>query len=349
MHIIDSHVHIYAQSHIPTLSWAEDLPGSHPLKRQRSVDEYRQYASDSRILGFIFVESDRKYDRDTSDWTHPLHEVAFFTRIVNGQTIPNEGFSKKDDRFALAMVPWAPMFAGPQVLGQYVEAVKEICRSAHTFSMLKGFRFLLQGEPRGTMMTPDFISSLEWLHEHEFSFDLTIDCHSTGSWQIEETITMMEKLQDRGTLPLIVVDHCSKPDLCLLQDEVQENLAFQSWAEGMKALATFTKVYVKLSGLLSEVAVDAPRRMGARQFATQIRPWAEVLRTHFGPYRIMFGSDWPVCTVNGPDLQSWSYWRDVVAELLDDWSCSDDEKAAVWSGTAKAAYRLKHENSETRL
>jgi L-rhamnono-1,4-lactonase len=73
-----------------------------------------------------------------------------------------------------------------------------------------------------------------------------------------------------------------------------------------------------------------------------VKPWVDVIFSAFGPDRIMFGSDWPVCNMNGPgpDL-SWNHWHDVVEALLDSLQLSDEAKAMVWGGTAAKVYGVQ--------
>ena len=65
-----------------------------------------------------------------------------------------------------------------------------------------------------------------------------------------------------------------------------------------------------------------------------IRPVWDLLLETFGPDRLMFGSDWPVCVVAG----GWNRWADAVAELAGELTA--DERDAVLAGTATRFYRL---------
>jgi L-fuconolactonase len=65
-----------------------------------------------------------------------------------------------------------------------------------------------------------------------------------------------------------------------------------------------------------------------------LRPYVDFALECFGPARMMFGSDWPVCTLSAA-------YADVVAAaaaLTDDLSAP--EQAAIWSGTARSVYRI---------
>jgi L-rhamnono-1,4-lactonase len=100
---------------------------------------------------------------------------------------------------------------------------------------------------------------------------------------------------------------------------------------------------MKLSGAFSELGNDAPRvdTSDPKELATRVQAWTDVVFDEFGPQRIMFGSDWPVCNVKGPKEEgSWPVWTDVVEEVLTRRNCTDQEKERVRSGTAREAYNL---------
>lgn len=65
-----------------------------------------------------------------------------------------------------------------------------------------------------------------------------------------------------------------------------------------------------------------------------LRPYADVLLDAFGPYRLMFGSDWPVCTLAA------SYGRVLAAARLLTGALSPSERAAVFGSTAVDTYGL---------
>ena len=100
---------------------------------------------------------------------------------------------------------------------------------------------------------------------------------------------------------------------------------------------------MKLSGAFSELSDDASpvNTADPNVLAQRMKPWTDVVFDAFGPQRVMFGSDWPVCNVKGPEGEgSWPVWTSVVEEVLSQRKCTEAEKARVWSGTAKEAYKL---------
>jgi L-fuconolactonase len=117
-----------------------------------------------------------------------------------------------------------------------------------------------------------------------------------------------------------VVDHCAKPDL--------RSGVLGPWREGMTRLAQFPNVNCKVSGLVTEASPGA----GASTFA----PVVEHVLSVFGSKRLLFGSDWPVCTLSA------SYTRVVSAlvEILGG-RLTDDVERALFGENASRFYGLE--------
>ena len=111
-----------------------------------------------------------------------------------------------------------------------------------------------------------------------------------------------------------VLDHLGNPDLAERPDE--------RWAEAIRRLGGFANVFCKLSGILGESDADS------------LRPYYETVLAAFGPDRLMFGSDWPPCTLAAPYGAVVATAKELVADL------SPAEQASILSGTAIRAYRL---------
>lgn len=71
-----------------------------------------------------------------------------------------------------------------------------------------------------------------------------------------------------------------------------------------------------------------------------IAPWLAVIVAAFGPTRIMFGSDWPVCTVGVGD-GAWDKWRLVVERLCVASGFDEEETKMVFWGTGRRAYGVE--------
>ena len=127
-----------------------------------------------------------------------------------------------------------------------------------------------------------------------------------------------------GRLPQLtfVLDHVGNPDLATKPQ------ASEPWASAFAQLAALPNVAVKLSGILSE-----PPRAGTGR-AEHLRPYYDAALAGFGPDRLMFGSDWPVCTLEASYAQVCAAARALTAGL------SPAERDAIFSGTARRIYAL---------
>jgi L-fuconolactonase len=116
----------------------------------------------------------------------------------------------------------------------------------------------------------------------------------------------------------VVIDHGAKP---LIRDGLIE-----PWAGDMARLAQQSPVLCKVSGLVTEAKQNWEK--------ADLSPYIAHLFTHFGPDRLIFGSDWPVVTL----ASSYARWIETVREEVGHWT--QDQQAAFFSGNATRVYRL---------
>ena len=103
-------------------------------------------------------------------------------------------------------------------------------------------------------------------------------------------------------------------------------------------LAQCSNTYMKLSGCFSEIP-EALKTASVDDTFIALQAHLAVILGAFGPFRIMFGSDWPVCT---PGVAgAWQKWKNVVARFCDLASLSQEDQIMIWSGTAIKAYNIK--------
>lgn len=177
--------------------------------------------------------------------------------------------------------------------------------------LLKGFRHVLQDEAdENFMLQTEFVAGLEKLYERDYSYDILV---------FARQLPAVEKLISRLPPMRLVIDHIAKPDIASGQ--------WQPWADHIARLAEFPHVYCKLSGMVTEADWG---RWQASTFEKYIR---HILQC-FGPERVMFGSDWPVCTVAAQYAQ--------VVEIVDGLLSREYPQARplVFGKTAAAFYNL---------
>lgn len=346
--IIDSHIHLWPESmsNEDGHSWMN--PGMPLAKQHVLADYYKAAESQSsesgpkvHVEGVVYVETDVRYESPGSaeairSWAQgPLNEILFVKAIVDGE------YGQRDSEMLTGIVLWCPIDQPTNVLEEWLRLAEEIA-GPETWKHVKGFRFLLQAileqDKFDALISSDyFITNLRLLGKRGYSFDVGVDQHTGGIWQLESMLLAMTKAHD-GVLEdekvVFILNHLCKPDF------IPDGPYFARWSQTIKAMSEVSKTYMKLSGAFSELP-EGLNDAGA--IATHMRPWVEHVLTCFGPNRVMFGSDWPVCNVRGPKGEdSWAVWKDVVGLIVDhnNLRLNDDHKESVWKNTAKEAYRL---------
>jgi L-fuconolactonase len=142
-------------------------------------------------------------------------------------------------------------------------------------------------------------------------------------------------------LPAAVRAAASLPDLTFVLDHLG-NVEIRprpdpAWAAALTALARLPNTACKLSGIFS---VPAPAgEPGSRRHrdgsVAHLRPYLDLALESFGPERLMFGSDWPNCTLGA------SYTDVVTAAVTLISTLSGPEQAAILGGTARAVYQIR--------
>lgn len=175
---------------------------------------------------------------------------------------------------------------------------------------LKGFRHVLQGEDDAFMLQPEFVEGVAALHEHGLRYDILV-----FERQLESVRILVDQLPP---MPL-VIDHIAKPDI--------RNASYTNWAEHITAIARHDNVCCKVSGMVTE----ADWHNWSQQ---TFERYLSLIFDAFGDDRVMFGSDWPVCTVAA------DYTRvvDIVADFVA--RNAPHAEASVFGGAACAFYGL---------
>ncbi|MER5577478.1 amidohydrolase family protein [Streptomyces massasporeus] len=139
---------------------------------------------------------------------------------------------------------------------------------------LKGIRHQVQGEPDPEwLLRPDVHRGLAAVADAGLVYDLVVLPHQLPAC-----------VRAAAALPglTFVLDHLGKPPIAAG--------ALEPWATGLRALAALPNTVAKLSGLVTEADP-------ASWTVEDLRPYADVALEAFGPGRLMYGSDWPVCTL----------------------------------------------------
>ncbi|MCY0930714.1 amidohydrolase family protein [Streptomyces sp. H27-H1] len=176
---------------------------------------------------------------------------------------------------------------------------------------LVGMRHQVQGEPDPHwLVRPEVLRGLTAIAEAGLAYDLVVKPH-----QLAAAALAAQRLPGLT----FVLDHLGKPPIA------SGELA--PWAERIRHLAALPNTVCKLSGMVTEAD-------WASWTVDDLRPYADTVLDAFGPGRLMFGSDWPVCRLAATYAEVVAAAGDVTAGL------SPAERRDVFTGTAVRTYGL---------
>ncbi len=208
----------------------------------------------------------------------------------------------RSNPFIAGVVGWLPLIDA---------GVSDSIGAACGLGPLKGVRHILQGEADDRyMLRDDFNRGVSVLGEFDLVYDIVV---------FERQLPQTVQLIDRHPNQTFVLDHIAKPRI---RDGV-----ISPWREHIRALAERPNVFCKLSGMVTEADYGSWTEQ-------QLEPYFDTVLNTFGPGRLMFGSDWPVCLLGA----SYSRWFDVVSRRIA--SLTQDERDAILGGTAAGVYRI---------
>lgn len=177
---------------------------------------------------------------------------------------------------------------------------------------LRGIRHQVEdeGDP-DWLIRPDVLAGLGAVEDAGLLYELLVRPH-----QLPAAIKAV------GQFPQLtfVLDHCAKP--AVAEGELDP------WASRIRALAAHPNVVCKLSGLVTQ------DDWAVQPDPSRLRAYAEVVLEAFGPSRVMFGSDWPVCLLAASYAEVLGVAKDLTAGL------SRTERTAIFDTTAREIYNL---------
>ena len=178
-------------------------------------------------------------------------------------------------------------------------------------SYLKAVRHVLQEESDDYMLREDFNRGVSLLKKYNLIYEILI-----FGRQLKQAI----KFVDHHPGQIFVLDHIAKPKI------IKNNLS--PWKENIKELAQRQNVYCKISGMVTEASYT-------KWTEDQLIPYLEVVLDAFGPDRLMFGSDWPVCLV----ACKYKKWLSIVKKFISRLSNVEQEK--IMGINAVKIYKLE--------
>lgn len=274
MHI-DAHQHFWNYDH-REYDWIDDAMAS--IRRDFLPAELKPLLENNGFQGSIVVQV-----RQTLEETHWLLKLA------------------EDNPFILGVVGWVDL-RSPRLHAQLESLAGK--------PKLVGIRHIVQNEPEGFLLQPDFLRGISILAEFDIAYDLLI---------YSKHLPIAVEFVRRFPRQRFVLDHLAKPPI--------KSGAIDLWARGIRELASFPNVQAKVSGLVTEADWQAWK-------PEDVRTYLDVAFECFGPGRLMIGSDWPVCTVAASYERTMNLVRDYLSRY------AAEEREAVLGGNAAKFWRL---------
>ena len=211
--------------------------------------------------------------------------------------------------------------ASPRIVGvvgwidlRAADIVDAIDTAAHP--AIVGYRHVVQDEADPHFLVQDaFVRGVKAVAARGLTYDLLVD-HA----QLADVPALLDRI-DGGRF---VLDHAAKPAIVAG--------GWQPWADRIAAVAACPQVWCKVSGLVTEADHDA-------WTPDQIERYLDHVLALFGPERLIWGSDWPVCLLAASYRQVVDLVEDFVARRC------PEAREAIFGDNAVRAYALRMEAS----
>ena len=290
--IIDTHQHLWDLSKF-NLPWTA---GGGILAQSYLQSDYRAATAGLNVVKAVYMEVD----------VEPSQQVAEAEYIIDQ--------CERDDTPTVGAV-----ISGRPASADFAAYIRRF--AAHSY--IKGVRQVLHvpETPAGYCLQPSFVQSIQLLGDLGLSYDLCMRPSELGD---------AVKLVDLCPNTRFVVDHCGNGDPIVIGDATDRPRdpadpfahTRQQWLDDMAALAARPQVICKISGI---VARAIPGNWTAATLAPAINHCLDL----FGPDRVVFGGDWPVCTL----VATYAEWVTALREIIASRSEADQRKLLAENAT----------------
>lgn len=292
--IIDTHQHLWDLK-VFQLPWLKEAPEI--LRHNYRTEEYREATRGLNVQRAVYMEVD----------VDPKQHVAEMEFVV--------GLARGKNNITVAAVvggrPASPEF--PQYVKRLVQHRPHV----------KGVRQVLHNPnvKAGTCLDKQFVAGVRLLGENRLSFDLCM-----RPTELRDAIRLTELCPDTR----FILDHCGNADPKAFRKfpGVKDKPIHEAdaWRRDMENFAKRPNVICKISGIVAR----APRGWTAQDLAPIVNHCLDT----FGPDRVVFGGDWPVCLLGATFRQ----WVEALQQIVANRPLADRRK--LWSENAQRHYSL---------
>lgn len=274
------------------------LNGSDPrISAKHDMADYLNETKDLNIAKAVYMEVDVAPEDQDKEADYVLSLIA----------------SKKTPTVA-AVISGRPGLPG---FGKYMERHRNN-------GLIKGVRQVLHAPSaeKGLCLQPQFVKSVQMLGEIGKSFDLCM-----RPTELTDGASLAAKCPNTR----MILDHCGNADIKAWKSKSDSSTAplhtVDQWKRQIEALAKQPNVVCKISGIVAQVVKGWT--------ADDLAPAINFCLDQFGPSRVMFGGDWPVCKLGGA---SYAQWVDALKQIVSSRPLEQQKK--LFHDNAQAFYGL---------
>ena len=274
--IIDTHQHLWNLDRLD-LTWVKRIP---ELNRSYKFTDYLRAAVNSGVTRIIYMEVDAHQDDKQ--------------REIDDMTIHCQADSDEMLGMVVSTDPGKPGFT-------------KLLDINSNNSFLKGVRQVLHNPEQAPKycLTPEFVQGIRTLSKRNLLFDICI-----RPSELHDAVELCRQVPET----IFVLDHCGNADPYVVNGERKTDSSstdttflhsMESWQKGIFKLGKLENVYCKISGIVARAEIGWN--------ASTLAPTVNTCLEAFGEDRVVFGSDWPVCTL-GASLSQWiSALKEIVS------------------------------------
>jgi len=267
---------------------------SNPLNRRYAMPEYLEATRGLNVTKAVYME----VDVDPRDHVIEAEHVIGLCRSKQHPTVA-------------AVIGGRP---ASDTFGEYVARFKDN-------PYVKGVRQVLHGgTPAGYCLSDEFVRGIRLLGKAGLSFDLCL-----RAAELSDGV----KLAERCPEARFIVDHCGNADphaFVVAAGDAKPSHDPAVWRRDIDALAQLDNVICKISGVVAR----APQEGAAAALAPIVNHCLDA----FGPDRVVFGGDWPVC-LRGATFRQWVL---ILREIIANRPAAEQRK--LWHDNAVRCYGL---------
>ncbi len=233
------------------------------------------------------------------------------TKTVFMECDVDEPHALAEARHVQTLADEHPLIAGIVASGRperdgFREHVEQLAR----LTKLRGMRRVLHTQPDELSAQPLFVEHVRLLSDFGLTFDMCVLAR-----QLPRAIALVDACPKVN----FILDHCGVPDV--------KGRAFEPWSTDIAELAKRSNVACKISGL---VAYAEPEGWTI----ADLQPWVAHVLDCFGWDRVVWGGDWPVCTLSATLRQ----WVEATHKLTR--AATDEQRAKLFHRNAERIYRV---------